>query len=85
MRKLRLWRVDCTSNLGYNAPSKFIVSEGDRLWKAEQMAIEEAQASSRLKDFPKTWTFTATLMDREFLNGKWYTLHDYSLKTSKES
>jgi len=81
MRKLRYWRVDSTHKLGYNAPSTFIETEEHRLWKAEEEALEIAKSKSRLSDYPQSWTFSATLLDRVNLNGKWYTPYDYSLKT----
>ncbi len=79
MRKLRYWRVETTHINGYTAPSQFIETEDDRLWKAEAEALKIAKSKSRLADFPQ-WSFSAIQLDRIKLNGKWYTPHEIKLK-----
>ena len=51
MRKLRKWRVEITHVNGYTAPSIYVDTEGDRLWKAKLKAEEAAKSQSRLANF----------------------------------
>ena len=64
MRKLRKWRVEITHVNGYTAPSMYVATEGDRLWKAEANAIEAVRSQSRLADFPQ-YIFTAVHLNPE--------------------
>jgi hypothetical protein len=75
MNKARLWRVDISHMLGYQAPSFLIETEtkGNELReKAEQEAIRLARGKSGLGRFPKIWKFTVTHLEGHFqIDGRW--------------
>lgn len=71
-RVIRYWRVDAIHRLGYHAPSAYVRTEDDRLWKAEAKALSLAKESSRLADFPQSWTFIPNLRNVTERNGKLY-------------
>ena len=81
--KARLWRVDVTNRLGYQAPSFWVETEtpGNKSREeAEQMAIQIAKEKTSLSRFPKDWRITVNHMENYFqLSGKWVPQGVYSL------
>ena len=69
-RKLRYWRVDVIHVNGYHAPSIFVTSDEERMWKAKAQALRLAKESNRLADFPNKWVFVPVLRDVVLVNGK---------------
>jgi hypothetical protein len=72
MTKRRLWRVDITHQMGYQAPSLLIETEEFLKYKAEKEAIKLAKSMTRLSDFD-CWKLTAICTEKRIRNGKWYT------------
>jgi hypothetical protein len=83
MNKARLWRVDVTNILGYQAPSFWIETETHvnlTREKAEQEALKLAKEQTGLGRFPKTWRITVTHLENYFqLNGRWVRQGVYKL------
>lgn len=83
MNKARLWRVDVTSIMGYQAPSFWVETEtngNQTREKAEQEAIRLAKEKTALSQFPETWRITVTHLENYFqLNGRWVKQGVYSL------
>ena len=75
MNKARLWRVDVTNRLGYQAPSFWIETETNvskTREEAEQQAIRIAKQKTSLSRFPESWKITVNHMENFFqVNGKW--------------
>ncbi len=75
MNKARLWRVDVTKILGYQAPSFWVetaTNASQTREKAEQEALRLAKERTGLSRFPKAWKITVTHMENYFqINGKW--------------
>lgn len=73
--KARLWRVDVTNTLGYQAPSFWVETDTDSnktREEAEQEAIKLAKEKTSLSRFPKTWKITVNHLENYFqLDGKW--------------
>ena len=59
-QKRPLWRVDWNHRNGYQAPYQFVEA------KKKKEAIELAKQSSRLADFPKSWSFKLTKLFTSF-------------------
>jgi len=72
MTKRRLWRVDFTHQMGYQAPYLMIETTQELKYKAELQALELAEERSRLADFD-CWTLSATCTGKKQRNGKWFT------------
>lgn len=83
MNKVRLWRVDVTNSLGYQAPSFRVETSTDESKlreKAEVEAIKLAKERTALSRFPKTWKITVTHMENYFqIDGKWVPQRVYKL------
>ncbi len=79
MSKIRLWRADTNHIRGYCAPQMFIETENERLCNAEAEALNLAKKSSRLSELPD-WTLVVTQVDKQRLNGKWYSAEEYEHK-----
>ena len=62
-----LWRVDLVHRNGYHAPSQ--VLEG----KKNEIHKKVRDLELRLMDFPKTWSYSLTVISRDFdsSKGKW--------------
>jgi len=54
--RLRIWRVEPTSDTGIQAPTYFVETQDNVLEKAEKSAIELAKQKSVLSKFD-TWNF----------------------------
>lgn len=87
MQKLRLWRVDISSQTGCQAPSLYVESTSVAKHNNEQaslVAIKLAKEKSGLSRFPKSWNFTAVHMADHFqLDGRWARRSDYFLQNGK--
>lgn len=83
MNKIRLWRVDVTNTLGYQAPSFYVESSSSEKHtreKAEVDAIRLAKEKTALSRYPKTWKITVTHMEHLFqIDGRWVPQGVYSL------
>lgn len=83
MNKVRLWRVDVTNRLGYQAPSFWVETsthESQTREKTEVVAIRLAKEGTALSRFPKTWKITVTHLENYFqLNERWVRQGDYKL------
>lgn len=82
MFKARLWRVDVTNSLGYQAPSFWIETEtkvNESREKAEQVALQVAKEKTGLSRFSKTWKINVTHLENYFqVDGKWVPQGVYS-------
>lgn len=83
MVKNRLWRVDSIHKHGYNAPHRFLQTTEERLCNAELEAQNIAKQTSAFLGMPD-WKIEVTQLDKRLLNGKWYSLVDYFLKTERK-
>ena len=81
--KVRLWRVDVSSRLGYQAPSFWVETEtngNQTREKAEQEALRLAKERTGLSRYPETWKITVNHMENFFqINGRWVPQGIYSL------
>lgn len=82
MSKIRQWRADTTHIRGYCAPQMFIETESERLCNAEAEALNLAKQSSRFADLPE-WKLEVTQVNKQKLNGKWYSEDEYEYKTGR--
>lgn len=82
--KVRQWRVDAVHKFGCHAPQMIIVTNDDRLHKAEAEALNTAKGRSRLSDF-ESWSFVATQTNKKQMNGKWYSIEEYNSKIQRVS
>ena len=73
MNKPRLWRVDLTHKMGYQAPSFFVEtsnSENQLREKAEKEAIRLAKGRTGLGSYLESWKISVThLEDYLLLDG----------------
>jgi len=58
--KLRLWRVDMVNRRGYRAQYYFIEAEPRNIHQ------EVRNQKYRLLDFPETWSYSLTKLEKEF-------------------
>ena len=83
MNKARLWRVDVTNRLGYQAPSFWIETDTRESLireKVEHLALQIAKGKTALSRFPKDWRITVEHMENYFqLDGRWVPQGVYSL------
>jgi len=69
MQKLRLWRVDISSQTGCQAPSLYVETTSVAKHNNEQASLEAiklAKEKSGLSRFPEAWNFTAVHMSGTF-------------------
>lgn len=71
MTKCRLWRVELTHEMGYQAPYLLVETTEHLKYKAEMQALELAKEQTRLSDFD-CWTLTAYCTGKKLRNGKWW-------------
>lgn len=85
--KSRLWRVDVTNILGYQAPSFYVESSNPGTQtreKAEMDAIKLAKDNTALSRYPKTWKITVTHLENMFqLDGRWVQQRAYKLENGR--
>lgn len=83
MNKVRLWRVDVTNRLGYQAPSFWVETEthsSQTREKAEQAAMQIAKGRTGLSRFPKEWKIEVNHMENYFqIEGRWVPQGIYAL------
>lgn len=83
MNKARLWRVDVTNTLGYQAPSFYVESSNPGTQtreKAEVDAIKLAKGITALSRYPESWKVTVTHLENMFqLDGRWVQQKAYKL------
>lgn len=74
MNKNRLWRVDLTHKMGYQAPSLYVETTTYERPKAELEALNLAKKLTRLSDFPNVWHIEVVCTERKQYNNKWLSI-----------
>jgi hypothetical protein len=70
--KFRLWRIELTHQMGYQAPSFRVETSSKLRMNAEVEAIRLAREKTRLGDFPNSWKITVYYLDQYIMIGnKW--------------
>lgn len=82
MSKSRLWRVDISHVRGYQAPHILVETSAYLRYDAEVEALQLAKERTELSKFD-CWKFSATKVDRKFLDGKWLTPQEFERAIEK--
>lgn len=87
MNKARLWRVDLTHKVGYQAPSfwvETVTNTNKTREEAELEAIRLAAERTALSKFPETWTITVTHLENFFqIDERWVPRGLYRLENGR--